>query len=140
MQKNDIDQEQTWKTLVKVFKIKKAHCRNVSLREPCTQFSVHKVDNTIHWINNYPVNNSVSLPNTARFLACENVRFSSLFAADGRFLHAKRPSGEERGETDVSAGYEILFVEAKKVLLNVNREKNLIGILFLFSWYFISAE
>ena len=33
---------------------------------------------------------------TALFLACENIRFSSLFAV---------PSGEERGETDVFAGY-----------------------------------
>ena len=32
-------------------------------------------------------------------LACENIRFSSLFAA------RDVPSGEERGETDVFAGY-----------------------------------
>ena len=98
------------------------------------------MNNKIHWINNYPVYNSVGFPNAARFLAYDNIRFSSLFAAYGRLLRAKRPSGEGRGETDVFAGYEILFVEAKKVLLNVNWEKNLIGILFLFSWYFISAE
>ena len=33
------------------------------------------------------------------FLACENIRFSSLFSA------RNVPSGEERGETDVFAGY-----------------------------------
>ena len=33
----------------------------------------------------------------AEVLACENIRFSSLFAVV--------PSGEERGETDVLAGY-----------------------------------
>ena len=33
-------------------------------------------------------------------LACENIRFSSLFAAGDENV----PSGEERGETDVFAG------------------------------------
>ena len=36
-------------------------------------------------------------------LACENIRFSSLFAAGD--VSRNVPSGEERGETDVSAGY-----------------------------------
>ena len=35
-----------------------------------------------------------------RVIACENISFSSLFAA------RNVPSGEERGETDVFAGYE----------------------------------
>ena len=39
-------------------------------------------------------------------LACENIGFSSLFAA-GNVLKRSRnvPGGEERGETDVFAGY-----------------------------------
>ena len=36
-------------------------------------------------------------------LACENIRFSSLFAAGD--VSRNVPSGEERGETDVLAGY-----------------------------------
>ena len=36
---------------------------------------------------------------TARILACENIRFSSLFVAED----------EERGETDVFAGYPYLY-------------------------------
>ena len=36
-------------------------------------------------------------------LACENIRFSSLFA-DGD-VSRNVPGGEERGETDVFAGY-----------------------------------
>ena len=36
-------------------------------------------------------------------LACENIRFSSLFAAGD--VSRNVPSGEERGETDVFAGY-----------------------------------
>ena len=50
----------------------------------------------------------------AASLACENIRFSSLFAA-GDVSHGERrssarniPSGEERGETDVFAGYRFL--------------------------------
>ena len=39
-------------------------------------------------------------------LACENIRFSSLFAAGD-------VSGEERGETDVFAGYERSRFEEK---------------------------
>ena len=36
------------------------------------------------------------------YIACENIRFSSLFASgDARNV----PGGEERGETDVFAGY-----------------------------------
>ena len=35
-------------------------------------------------------------------IACENIRFSSLFAA--RSSARNVPSGEERGETDVFAG------------------------------------
>ena len=45
----------------------------------------------IHWTLIYP--------------ACENIRFSSLFAA-GDFSR-NVPSGEERGETDVFAGYDL---------------------------------
>ena len=41
---------------------------------------------------------------TFKELACENIRFSSLFAtADVSVRNV--PSGEERGETDVFAGY-----------------------------------
>ena len=40
---------------------------------------------------------------TAHALACENIRFSSLFAAGD--VSRNVPSGEERGETDVFAGY-----------------------------------
>ena len=36
-------------------------------------------------------------------IACENIRFSSLFAA-GDVSRGNVPSGEERGETDVFAG------------------------------------
>ena len=39
----------------------------------------------------------------AGLIACENIRFSSLFAA--RDVSRNVPSGEERGETDVFAGY-----------------------------------
>ena len=39
-------------------------------------------------------------------LACENIRFSSLFAAGD--VSRNVPSGEERGETDVFAGYKWL--------------------------------
>ena len=44
-----------------------------------------------------------------RVLACENIRFSTLFAAGDVSrggTSAKRPRGEERGETDVFLGYE----------------------------------
>ena len=47
-------------------------------------------------------------------LACENSRFSSLFAAGDvsrfvfAFLLAKRPTGEERGEKAVFAGYPLI--------------------------------
>ena len=40
------------------------------------------------------------------FVACENIRFSSLFAAGDV---SRGPSGEERGETDVFAGYYFRF-------------------------------
>ena len=46
-------------------------------------------------------------------LACENIRFSSLFAAGDVSSARNVPSGEERGETDVFAGY------------NGNQEKNI---------------
>ena len=52
------------------------------------------------------------------FLACENIRFSSLFAAgdvsrgETTFLR-NVPSREERGETDVFAGYGISATESK---------------------------
>ena len=45
------------------------------------------------------------------FLACENLRFSSLFAAGD--VSRNVPSGEERGETDVFAGYGISATESK---------------------------
>ena len=41
-------------------------------------------------------------------LACENIRFSSLFRRWERFTRSSSrnvPGGEERGETDVFAGY-----------------------------------
>ena len=43
------------------------------------------------------------------FLACENIRFSVLFASSQlrRFVR-NVPSGEERGETDLFAGYSFL--------------------------------
>ena len=37
-------------------------------------------------------------------LACENIRFSSLFAIEDVSSSRNIPSGEERGETDVFAG------------------------------------
>ena len=40
---------------------------------------------------------------TSHVLACENIRFSSLFAAGD--VSRNVPSGEERGEMDVFAGY-----------------------------------
>ena len=39
-------------------------------------------------------------PRTPIWMACENIRFSSLFVA------RNVPSDEERGETDVFAGYD----------------------------------
>ena len=42
--------------------------------------------------------------NISRGLACENIPFSSLFAV-GDVSARNVPSGEERGETDVFAGY-----------------------------------
>ena len=46
-------------------------------------------------------------------LACENIRFSSLFAAGGVSLARETSlcSGEERGETDIFAGYMNLLIE-----------------------------
>ena len=41
--------------------------------------------------------------NSIEKVACENIRFSSLFAAED--VSRNVPSGEERGETDVFAGY-----------------------------------
>ena len=39
------------------------------------------------------------------YLACENIRFSSLFAAGDVSSSSRNvPSGEEQGETDVFAG------------------------------------
>ena len=38
-------------------------------------------------------------------LACENIRFSTLFAAGDVSSPRNVPSAEELGETDVSAGY-----------------------------------
>ena len=39
-------------------------------------------------------------------VACENIRFSSLFAAGDVSSPRNVPSGKERGETDVFAGYQ----------------------------------
>ena len=39
-------------------------------------------------------------------VACENIRFSSLFAVGGVSSVRNVPSGEERGETDVFAGWK----------------------------------
>ena len=45
------------------------------------------------------------LANARKDLACENIRFSSLFVAGDVSRGGKNvPSGEERGETDVFAG------------------------------------
>ena len=42
-------------------------------------------------------------------LACENIRFSVLFASSQLRRFARNvPSGEERGETDLFAGYSFL--------------------------------
>ena len=51
------------------------------------------------------------------FLACENIRFPSLFAA-GDVTRETSPAGEERGETDVFAGYLVSAVEFNSVLQN----------------------
>ena len=56
------------------------------------------------------------------FLACENIRFSSLFSA------RNVPSGEERGETDVFAGYP--FPRAGFLQIPRLRHTELIGIIF----------
>ena len=51
-------------------------------------------------------------------LACENIRFSSLFATGdvsrGGSSARNVPIGEERGETDVFAGYLLLFPNSYK--------------------------
>ena len=44
----------------------------------------------------------------AEKLACENIRFSSLFAA--RDVSRGGTRGEERGETDVFAGYASILL------------------------------
>ena len=44
-------------------------------------------------------------PLTVTKLACENIHFSSLFAAGDVSLGRNFPSGKERGDTDVFAGY-----------------------------------
>ena len=56
------------------------------------------------------------------FLACENIRFSSLFSA------RNVPSGEERGETDVFAGYP--FPRAGFLQIPRLRHTERIGIIF----------
>ena len=43
-------------------------------------------------------------PRTPIWIPCENIRFSSLFIAGG--VSRNVPSDEERGETDVFAGYD----------------------------------
>ena len=50
-------------------------------------------------------------------LACENIGFSALFAAGDVSSARNVPSGEERGETDVVAGYK----QARK---KIYKEKN----------------
>ena len=54
----------------------------------------------------------ISLPTTTFHLSCENIRFSSLLVAGdvSRGGKTRLPSGEERGETDVFAGYISLYV------------------------------
>ena len=47
---------------------------------------------------------------TALTIGCENIRFSSLFAA------GDAPSGEERGETDVFAGSADNSVKISKLI------------------------
>ena len=44
------------------------------------------------------------------FVACENIRFSSLFAAGGVSRGGNVPSGEERRETDVFADQRCLHL------------------------------
>ena len=44
------------------------------------------------------------------FVACENIRFSSLFAAGDVSRGGNVPSGEERRETDVFAGQRCLHL------------------------------
>ena len=51
-------------------------------------------------------------------LACENIHFSSLFAAEdvsrgGRSSTRNVPSGEERGETDVFAAINLLKIRER---------------------------
>ena len=52
-------------------------------------------------------------------LAWENIRFSSLFA-DGDVSSRNVPGGEERGETDVFAGYEKIYVRKSSSLRQIN--------------------
>ena len=49
-------------------------------------------------------------------IACENIRFSSLFAAGNVSRGGNVPSGEERGETDVFAGYDISGIVTTSIL------------------------
>ena len=56
------------------------------------------------------------LKDIATSIACENIRFSSLFAAGNVSRGGNVPSGEERGEMDVSAGYDISGIVTTSIL------------------------
>ena len=68
-------------------------------------------------------------------LACENIRFSSLFAAGdvsrGGYSARNVPIGEERGETKVFAGYNVIFLKILDAIYNVLIKKE-------FFWYPLS--
>ena len=51
------------------------------------------------------------------YLACQNIRFFSLFAAARNV-----PSGEEQGETDIFAGYKIPVKISAKLCVNFQRD------------------
>ena len=56
------------------------------------------------------------LKDIATSIASENIRFSSLFAAGNVSRGGNVPSGEERGEMDVSAGYDISGIVTTSIL------------------------
>ena len=86
-----------------------------ALPEPVLNFAYHLPK---PWNDRFThVNGKQSL-----FLACENIRFSSLFAAGNVSHGGNAPSGEERGETDVFAGH-FVSGEIHKLFFSVVEEE-----------------
>ena len=65
-------------------------------------------------------------------LVCENIRFSSLFAAGdvsrGGYSARNVPIGEERGETDAFEGYNVIFLKILDAIDNVLIKKRIFQI------------